>query len=354
MDIPLIIVHNSLRFLVLFALSLVLFIFARRIVYKRREAYRAVIKRWIEIDVLESMDSARPDEVPFLRGRYVRYPGLLAEVLLEYWGILKGARRGRLKDIFAATLKERFLADLSSRRQLKRLKAARAVVVFADPEDVPRIIRLLEDTPLIRLATLSALTLSPIPEVIDAVFATFEKDSSLNLQAYFDLMSSFGKSIESRVRDFLGRPLPEEKIAFLAEITGNIPLGSLYPDLIRLSGYPGVEVRIKIARALGNLSLPLPEIIQALVRLAGDGAWEVRAQALKSLGGMKSRDTINVLAAGLFSSHWYCRLNAGYALTHLGREGLERLRGVSQQTKDRYAADMALMVLEGIIPAGES
>ncbi|MFW6160771.1 MAG: HEAT repeat domain-containing protein, partial [Acidobacteriota bacterium] len=104
-----------------------------------------------------------------------------------------------------------------------------------------------------------------------------------------------------------------------------------------------------VARALGNLSLPLEEIIQTLKKMTADKEWEVQAQAFKSLGKLRCREALDVLSRGLFSPHWHCRLNAAWALANLGIVGLERLKKISRQKEDNYAADMANMVLNTMI-----
>ena len=59
-----------------------------------------------------------------------------------------------------------------------------------------------------------------------------------------------------------------------------------------------------------------------------------------------------ILTKALFSPSWHVRYNAGYALAAFGLVGVLELQEISRQTADRYAADMATMVLDTVILTG--
>jgi HEAT repeat protein len=103
------------------------------------------------------------------------------------------------------------------------------------------------------------------------------------------------------------------------------------------------EIRIKTARAISRLELP--ESLPVLRRLAQDLAWEVQTQAMLGLGRLKNAQAILVLCEALCSPYWYVRLNAKEALLLMGEIGIACLKKMSDQTEDRFAADMAKMGL---------
>ena len=121
-----------------------------------------------------------------------------------------------------------------------------------------------------------------------------------------------------------------------------------------MADHPEKEIRIRAARALGALNRPFEEATQALRRLATDEAWEVQAQAIKSMGKLKIIHALDLLTKALFSPHWYCRLNAAVAMTQLRPEGIRRLKKIASQKKDRYASEMAQMILADTVTTGEN
>lgn len=308
-----------------------------------------VLRQSIESEVLVAITSDHQHgRQPALK-KYVRHPEIFTEVLVDFWEVLSGSPRQRIKNIFSSYLKEKYKKDITSKRIVKRVKAAKAFVLFADEGEATTIVDLLKDKPLVKIATLTSLTLNPQPQIMKTIFETFVQESKTPLRYYFDLFASMGKIIEPFVKEVLQKPLSEEKLELIIELIGTIPLSSLYPELLRFSIHPSKEIRTKTARALGNLSLPLDEIIDTLLVMAEDDAWEVRAQALKSLGKLRVKKALPLLSQALFSPSWYCRLNGARALVQLGEEGLEVLQKIAHQRKDPYAADMAKMILEEIM-----
>ncbi|OQX55250.1 MAG: hypothetical protein B5M54_03150 [Candidatus Aminicenantes bacterium 4484_214] len=343
------IVLYSLFFLFGFSIFLFSYISIRRLIISHREKRNQNLRQLIESAILKMLTSDYQNDHQLTLKEYVRHPEIFTEVLLEFWQTLSGSSRQQLKNIFSTYLKEKHKKDITSKRTIKRAKAAKAFVLFADEDEAITIMNLLQDKPLVKMAALTALTLNPQPQIMKIIFKSFIQESKIPLRYYFDLFTAMGKTIEPYVKDILHQPLPEEKLSLLVELIGTIPLNFLYPELIRLSLHPSKEIRTKTARALGNLSLPLEEIIETLLLMAEDEAWEVKAQALKSLGKLRVKKAIPLLAQALFSPSWYCRLNGGHALVRLGEEGLEILRKIARQKKDPYAADMAKMILDEIM-----
>ena len=116
--------------------------------------------------------------------------------------------------------------------------------------------------------------------------------------------------------------------------------------------HPEKEIRIAATRALGKLLMP--EARKDLERLTEDEAWEVQAQAYKSLGKLSLSDSSEVLERGLYSLNWHVRYNAGYSLAILGISGIKRLKAIAKEQKDRFASDMANMVLDSMLYTEEA
>jgi HEAT repeat protein len=199
---------------------------------------------------------------------------------------------------------------------------------------------------------ITALSRIPTSQALSYIFRSFVNDSISNARAYINIMFGLGNKIEPHVKEYLKKPLSTEKLSLLIELIGALPLRSLYRDILPFAEHTDKEIRIKVARALGNMRIPAT--LDLLIQLSEDEAWEVSAQALKSLGKLGDSSTIDVLAKALFSPFWHVRFNAGHGLANLGKEGIKRLKKIKQQKKDRYASDMATMVLEETIVAGEA
>ncbi|MCX6578060.1 MAG: HEAT repeat domain-containing protein [Candidatus Aminicenantes bacterium] len=207
-------------------------------------------------------------------------------------------------------------------------------------------LKLLEDKPIVRLAAVQAISQLSTPETLGLVFQAFESDLCPNIHSYISIILSLGAKAEVNIHEALKKPISQEKIALLIELVGAIPLRSLYLDILSFADHPEKEVRIKVARALGGLSIP--DSVPVLIRLASDTAWEVQAQAVKGLGRLKSPEALDILAEAFFSKDWHVRFNARSGLMSLGEAGVKRLEEISQQTRDSYAAAMAAMALHDL------
>ena len=93
----------------------------------------------------------------------------------------------------------------------------------------------------------------------------------------------------------------------------------------------------------------IPASLDILTNLSEDEAWEVSAQALKSLGKLGDTASLDVLSRSLYSPFWHVRFNAGHGLASLGPSGIQQLKKIKRQKKDKFASDMATMVLDETI-----
>ena len=346
-----IIVLYSFAYLLLLSGSLFLFIFVRRLIVeaferKDRQTYEAMEK-----ELLEVLTSSSPARAAF---KFAREHGARARVLkrllVAYREALAGQALEPLKVIFERTIRRRCLRELRSPWLTTRLQNVRLFVDFSRPEEAAHLVRLLHDTPVVRLAALNALTGIASQDTLAVIFDLFERDPQPNFFAYSNVFNSLGQRIEPFLRASLRRPLPVEKHALLIEMAGRLLLRGLYAEVVSFAASPEKELRIRAARTLGRLLVPASA--RTLSALAADPEWAVQAQAIRSLGHLQDWRTIPLLVKALFSPAWHVRYNAGFGLAAFGLVGVLQLQEVSRQKEDRFAADMATMVLDTVILTG--
>jgi hypothetical protein len=224
--------------------------------------------------------------------------------------------------------------------------------MFSEPSDTKHIVKLLNDKPIVKLVAITALSRIPTSRTLTYIFQSFVNDSIANARVYINIMFGLGNKIESHVKKYLNKSLSLEKLSLLIELVGAIPLRSLYLDILPFAEHPNKEIRIKVARALGHMRIPAS--LNILTKLTEDEAWEVSAQALKSLGKLGDVASLDVLSQSLFSPFWHVRFNAGHALASLGPSGIQQLKKIKRQKKDRFASDMSTMVLDETLYVGEA
>jgi hypothetical protein len=346
-----IIVLYSFVYLLLLSASLFLFIFFRRLFIEAREKKELRIYEGMEEELLEVLTSPDPRRAAFAFAQKHRArPRVLKRILVAYREALIGQALEPLKVVFERTIRWKCLRDLKSPWLATRLQNVRLFVDFSRPEEAVHLIRLLHDKPVVRLAALNALTGIATRETLSYIFDLFENDPEPNLYAYSNIFFSLGQQTEPFLRASLRKPLSPEKLGLYVEMAGRLFLRSLYPDIVGFARNGDKELRIRTARTLGRLLVP--SSVKVLAGLAADPAWEVQAQAVRSLGSLQNWKTLPILAKALFSPHWHVRYNAGYGLAAFGLVGILQLQEISRQREDRYAADMAAMVLDTVIITG--
>ncbi len=346
-----VIVLYSFAYLACLSATLFLFIFARRLIVEARERRDRRTYEEMEGELLEVLTSPSPSRAALdFAQRFRDRPRVLKSLLVAYREALAGKALEPLKVIFERTIRQRCLRELRSRWLATRLQNVRLFVDFSRTEEAVHLVKLLHDKPVVRLAALNALTGIASRDTLSVIFDLFERDPEPNYYAYSNVLNSLGQRIEPFVRASLRKPLPVDKHALLIEMAGRLLLRGLYPDVVRFAASEDRELRIRTARTLGRLLVPASA--KALSGLAGDPRWEVQAQALRSLGLLQDWRTIPLLVKGLFSPNWHVRYNAGYGLAAFGLVGVLQLQEISRQKEDRFAADMAAMVLDTVILTG--
>jgi HEAT repeat protein len=327
-----------------FVIGLFLFIILRRLILQRREKIFTVRYKLIEQDIIGVLYTTDEKDIARIAVKYRSWPDVLTAVLVNLIRIVGGEEKIILKTIFALTLRDDLIVDMESGNYRKRLTATRLLGMFADPANVPALLRRLRDKPTIQFAAVNSIAGFPDDRVLDFVFRAFDADPNPNIHHFSDIVSKHGLACESYIREALRKPLPPGKIGILIEMTGLVPARALYPDIIPFAAHPDKEVRIKVARALGRLLIP--DSFDVLAALAEDPEWEVEAQAVRSLGRLNNPAALSILAQGLHSMSWHVRNNSKDALLDMGAAGVGKLKEVSETTQDQFAADMAEMGLE--------
>lgn len=346
-----IIVLYSFAYLFLLSAALFVFIFLRRLFVEARERRDLGVYQEMEKELLEVLTApaASRAALEFAR-RHRSRARVLKRLLVAYREALSGRALEPLKTIFERTIRARCLRELRSPFLATRLQNVRLFVDFSRPEEAAHLIRLLNDKPVVRLAALNALTGIATGDTVAVIFDRFERDPEPNIYAYSNVFNSLGQTIEPFVRTALREPLASGKHALLVEMAGRLLLRGLYPDVVRFALSPDKELRIRTARTLGRLLVPASR--RVLMALATDPEWEVQAQAIRSLGNLQDWRAIPLLVKALFSPNWHVRFNAGYGLAAYGLVGVLQLQEVSRQKEDRYAAEMAAMVLDSVVLTG--
>lgn len=348
--LPIIVVY-SFVYLACLSGALFLFIFLRRLLVEARERRDGLVYKIMERDLLEVLTADEPPQAAIeFSQKYASKPRVLKSLLVAYREALAGQALEPLRIIFERTIRAKCLRELGSFWLATRLQNVRLFVDFSRPEEAPHLVRLLHDKPVVRLAVLNALTRIATQDTLNHIFELYETDPSPNLYAYSNIFYGLGQRIEPFVRASLRKPLSVEKTGLLIEMAGRLLLRGLYPEVVGFARHPEKELRIRAARALGRFLVP--SSVNVLTALAADEAWEVQAQALRSLGSLQNWKTVPLIAKALFSPHWHVRYNAGFALAAFGLIGVLQLQDISRQKEDRYAADMAAMVLDSVILTG--
>jgi hypothetical protein len=345
------VVLYSFVILFLLSVSLFLFIFLRRLLIESRERRDRAAYAIMEKDLLEALTAADAKAAALaFAAKHRSRPRVLKELLVAYREALVGRSLEPLRTIFERSIRRRCLRELHSPFLATRLQNVRLFVDFSRPDEALNLVKLLHDKPIVRLAALNALTGIASEDTLAQIFDLFEKDPAPNLYAYSNIFFSLGPRIEPFVRSSLDKALPPVKTGVLIEMAGRLLLRGLYADIVFYARHADKELRIRAARALGRLLVP--GSAKVLMDLAADPAWEVQAQALRGLGGLQDWQTVPVLVKGLFSPHWHVRYNAGFGLAAFGLVGILQLQEISRQKEDRFAADMATMVLDTVVLTG--
>lgn len=280
------------------------------------------------------------------RLRSARDLDLIAEVLLEFLALVKGAERDQL----AAALRACGLAA-ALRRYLPRAAAleqyacVEALVAFPSDETVAALHRVAISGASIDFRTTAFRTLIELghPPILTELLGGMGTGNMQQGASFLDVVRRIGvNDLEGSVAALSDPKLPIMVQAVLIEAIAAHREYQIIPLLDAKASDRAVPVRVAAIRAMGTLRHPACWSI--IERALADPSAEVRAVACKTAGLSAFQQAIPVLARCLSDPDWLVRFEAAEACIALGQAGVAALRHASAGDEDRAAraASMAL------------
>lgn len=271
---------------------------------------------------------------------------LMAEGLLEFGAIVRGAERERLISAYELVgVDARFRERLFAGSRAGRLAAAEALALFPSDETERALYRVLDaprDAELAAAAVRSLVELDrppPLGRLLDDLEARKMTDSLIYVPIVRRLVALSPDEAMSRLDSSATSPAARVLLADAVAVTGDYRAVAL---LQRAARADRLDIRIAAIRGLSLLSHPasIPTLTEAL----SDPDWEVRAAACEAMGRTGFNEGVADLAERLADTVWWVRFQAAEALSRLGPDGMEALLHASRLSKDlpRRAASLAL------------
>jgi hypothetical protein len=318
-----------------------------RLVHDRRSAARAASRRQVEAALIAAIQggaSAAAQLAPFAhRAR------LMAEVLLEFLGIVRGHDQARLLELL-----RNLRVDAVLRRRLRRgsvagrLACIEALSVFPGPETLATLEAAASGgRPRLRLAALRSIL---------AVGGDVTVDRLLNDLATGALAPSgmFGELIrELTAADPAAamaaaerRNLSATALAIVLDALGEAGDYGALPLLVQHAAGDPAPVRVSAVHALGRLRHPAAE--PALRTALSDPDSQVRAAASEAAGVARLPGLTPALAGALSDPVWRVRFQAAAALSKLGADGLAALQGAADGPSEVASLAASLTLAESV------
>jgi hypothetical protein len=265
------------------------------------------------------------------------------EALVGWAGRLRGERWQALAQALdQQPWTARLRAAVRARPWWRRLQAARFLSVAATPADAELVARLLGDAqPAVHIAAGAALERIATPHLVRIVIERMPEMAAPVQAHYASVLRSAHGVVVPLLVERLGQ-VYDPGLPRIVEFAGRLGDAGLREAVTALAGHSNPEVRVQVARALGDF--PHTASVAALRTLTTDSAWEVRAQAVRALGRIADPVTLPDLVARLGDSVWWVRLRAALALTRLGAGGRDALltAEIGPQPDARFVARLIL------------
>lgn len=234
------------------------------------------------------------------------------------------------------------LADGTSRKWWKRLKAARLLVMVCDRGDEELVARLVTDKhAAVATAATAAIAGCASERFVCAIVEALPlRPPAVRLQQANALRSHAEVATHEVVSRLSGAATSAQLRAWvqLAEV---LATPAALEAVVRHTSHPSVEIRASAARALRNCFSPAGAA--AVTCMLRDEDWRVRAAAARAAGALNANEAIPLLREAMKDEAWWVRFRAGLALADLsdsGRFALEEVR----RSPDPFARDMATLV----------
>jgi HEAT repeat protein len=238
----------------------------------------------------------------------------------------------------------RIVARARSAFWWRRLEAARLLAVVAAPRDRLTVRRLLADRhPAVQLAATNCLArLDDEGLVADVIDRMPERAPAVRVYQG-EVLRGVSRLATRPLLRRLQPGTPPARLEVWIQLAEVIGEPRCLAAVIPLHRHPDPAVRAAAARALRRF--PHPSSAAALAERLADPEWRVRAEAARSLGAVARAGAIPQLVRALGDRSWGVRIRAALALAELGRPGRLELAEVIGRNDDRYARDMATMVI---------
>lgn len=253
---------------------------------------------------------------------------LLAECLIEFLAIVRGAERERLVSGFEAmAIDETFRRRLFRGSKAGRIASAEALSVFPGPASVKALQRLLQTSgdPEIRVAAVKALIDLDAPPAIMTLLTDIRRRGLSESLLYLPLVRRLAvhepdaalTALADNKLDGAARALLADAVAAAGDYRAIEPLSGAAADA-------DASLRMAAVSALGVLAHPAAG--ETVTAALDDADWEVRAAACEAVARMGIRKAIPDLVMRLADGVWWVRFKAAESLTRMGPVGIEGLR----------------------------
>jgi len=279
-------------------------------------------------------------------GRFVRRPEVLAEAILDFQGMIRGADQDRamaaLKRLgLVAALEKR--ATRGSRDE--RLTSVEALAALGGEEAKAALRRAIgSKDPNVRMAAVKGLAAVGAPPSASRLLDYAGSGELTPSRVYAELMR---QAVAARPADGLlaleRQGLTSLMRALLLDALGRSGAYEAVPALSAAASDPDLDVRTAAVRGLGRLQHPAAAA--PLTAALTDVAWTVRSAAAEAVGAAGLAKLAAPVAALLDDPEWWVRFRAGDALGKLGKTGralLEAAAGDDTRPVAQRAAERAL------------
>ena len=330
--------------MIMLAMSAMILLIVARVVRDRADARRAGLTGQLQ-SMLLSVVAGEDIDAPVV-AQLRAHPAVVATLLLEIGGVIRGADRDHLFDILQTIGVFAVIRDTAtSGHKANRLHCVEAVGLFPSAEAAKVLRDLCRDPDLaIRFAAAGGLV---------------ARGDTVSVPAMVSNLLSQGGAPTGRALEVIGRlarqnpqaalraaSRPDLSITALAAILHAVGISGDYgliDDLALWAIHPEGGVRAAAIEALGLMRHPAaqPMISNAL----GDPVWQVREAAIRAtgLGGLETE--VEILAKRLVDPLWSLRFAAARALAQMEGAGLVRIQEAAAQNHDPRMRDLALAII---------
>ncbi|WP_395671192.1 HEAT repeat domain-containing protein [Phenylobacterium sp.] len=276
---------------------------------------------------------------------YIRHPQLMAEAIMEFQGLIRGADQERvLSELCAMGAPSILKGRLRRGSREGRLVCLEALAVLDDDEAREALWSATrQHDPQVRHLAFQALAHGEGSPSLDPVLKEIARDPAQPSRLLIEVLR---RAVVADTADALARladpALPPSERALIVEALGSAGDYRLIPAIAAHAKHAEPEVRAAAVRGLGLLQHPMsePTLATALI----DPAWPVRAAAAEACGMASFGGLSEPLAALLSDEEWWVRFRAGEALARLGEVGVRRLQHAAA-SDDPQAQRVAAMAL---------